>query len=552
MSFAQQIKKTAAGHGHGCMCSECLAENIGDSPYGIDKVLLWRLIAAAVFFIAALVTKSPLPVLSALLAVASILSAGYDVFLRAAAGCVRDKLPDEDVLMCVVTIVAVAIGRGVEGAFGMLLLQIGALVRGYAETKIQRVFRASAAASFARDRERKSRAEEFVLHFSRIYTPAILGLAVLLAVCMPLFFHTTLKEAIYKALVLMVIACPCAFVISIPLGYAAGAGGAARSGVLFRSDAAQEETCRIGSVVFDKKGALQGEGLRVVSVKSDRMDAETLLRIAAHACAYSEEDYAESIKAAYQDTIYIELIQSFRQDPGEGITVEVDGVSIILGREAFVREHGVDPGTDTLEEPCVYLGIDGQYAGRIAFGAVARPDAGRAVQLLSWENERQILLLSDENPSATEKFARSVGIGQYYADCDADQKTAVLRDLKERKARRGNLVFVGSAETDSPSLAEADLGVTMHASGTEEGDILLSGDSPLSVVTAIETAKHTGTIVRQSVLFALCFKLVILALDILGVCPLWLAVFADSGVTLAVILNSMRALAGKETIPPGE
>lgn len=552
MNPAQQIKKTAAGHGHGCMCSDCLAEYIGDSPYGFDKVLLWRLIAAAALFIAALATKAPWPVLSALLAVASILSAGYDVFVRAAGNCVRDRLPDEDLLMCVAIVVAVTIGRGIEGAFGMLLLQIGTLLRGYAEAKIRRVFLTSTEASFVRDSEKKSRAEEFILHFSRIYTPAILGLAVLLVVCMPLFFHTTLKEAIYKALVLMVIACPCAFVISIPLAYAAGAGGAARSGVLFRSDAAQEESCRIGSVAFDKQSVLQGEGLRVVSVKSDRMDAETLLRIAAHACAYAEDTFSESIKAAYQDTIYIELIQSFRQDPGEGITVAVDGVSIILGQDSFVREHGVDPGTDTLEEPCVYLGIDGQYAGRITFGAVARPDAGRAVQMLSWDNERQILLLSEENLPATEKFARSVGIGQYYADCGEDKKAAVLRDLRERKARRGNLAFVGSAETDSAALAEADLGVAMHASGAEAADILVPGDSPLSLVTAIETAKRTGTIVKQSILFALCCKLVILALDIFGLCPLWLAVFADSGVTLAVILNSLRALAEKETIPTVE
>lgn len=554
MNLKQQIEKAAEGHGHGCPCDACAAQYVSGNVYGLDKVLLWRIIAAAALFIAAVITKNAIPAVSVILAVLSILAAGYDVYIRTIAACVRNKLPDEDLLMCVAAAAAVAIGRAPEGALVLLLMQLGTLFRGFVEEKVRRSVHAAAdvKADPADTNRGNSRAQEFVTHFTHIYTPVILGLAVLFAVVLPLFFQMTVAEAVHKALVLLVIACPCAFVISVPLTYFAGVGGAARNGILFRNDAAIEELCRVGTVVFDKAGALQGEGVRVVSVKSDRMDAETLLRIAAHACAYSDSALAESIKAAYQGTIYIELIQSFRQDSEHGITVAVDGVDILLGTEEFIRGHGVDPGLDATTEPSAYLAIDGRYAGRIVFGAVAKADSARTVQLLSWENERQILLLSDETAAATEKFARSVGIGRFYSDCTGEKKAAVLRDLRERKTRRGCVLFVGDAQADPGCFAEAELGAAMHADGRENTDVMVTNDSPLSVVSAIGTARQTNTILRQNILFSLAFKLIVLILDILGICPLWLAVFSDSGVALITILNCLRAMTAKETVLPGE
>ncbi|MGM9614076.1 MAG: HAD-IC family P-type ATPase [Oscillospiraceae bacterium] len=554
MNLKQQIEKAAEGHGHGCMCDACAAEYVSGDHYGLDKVLFWRIIAAAVLFAASAILKNAMPAVSVILAIISILTAGYDVFVRTIAACVRNKLPDEDLLMCVAAVAAVAIGRAPEGALVLLLMQLGTLFRGFAEEKVRRSVHSVADIRVdPTDPSRgNSRAQEFITHFAHIYTPVILGLAVLFAVVLPLFFRMTVSEAIHKALVLLVIACPCAFVISIPLTYFAGVGGAARNGILFRDDAAMTELCRVGTVVFDKTGALQGEGSRVVSVKSDRMDAETLLRIAAHACAYADSEPAESIKAAYQGTIYIELIQSFRQDSEHGITVVVDGVDIILGTEEFIRDHGVDPGSDATTEPSAYLAIDGQYAGRIVFGAVAKADSARTVQLLSWENERQILLLSDETAAATEKFARSVGIGRFYSDCTGGKKAATLRDIQERKARRGSVLFVGDAQADPECFAEAELGAAMYADGSENAAVMALNDSPLSIVSAIGTARQTNTILRQNILFALVFKLIVLILDIVGICPLWLAVFSDSGVTLMTVLNCLRAMTVKETQLSGE
>jgi Cd2+/Zn2+-exporting ATPase len=490
------------------------------------------------------------------------LAAGYDVFISAVANVIHKRLFDESLLMSIVAVASVIIGEASEGASVMILYQLGELFQGYAVAKVRRNIEGlmenrspetNAVLSDVRsDKGEKGKTEEFITHFAHIYTPVVLGIAVVIAIVSPLLLHTTVVEGIYRALVLMVIACPCAIVISVPLSYFAGIGGATRQGILFKSTCAMDAVSRTSAVVFDKTGALEDEGLRVVSVKSDRMDAEVLLRIAAHACAYSDGVYAESVKAAYQGVIYIELIQSFQQEKGRGITVEVDGVQIILGREDFVRERGVSPGADATEELSAYLAINGEYAGRILFGSVAKPDVSGAVTVLRWDSDRQVAMITDDTPAATEKFARAVGIEQFYAQ--AGDKVAVVRDIRNRQMKRGNLVFVGNAETDGACIREADIGVSLHGANSDEAiaaaDVVIMDGSPAKVVTALEAAKRTRSIVWQNIIFALAFKVIILVLDMFGSCPLWLAVFADVGVALLAVLNSLRALLYKESVLP--
>lgn len=383
-------------------------------------------------------------------------------------------------------------------------------------------------------------------HFARIYTPAVLAAAVVMAAALPVALQSTVREGIYRALVLLVIACPCAIVLSVPLAYYTGIGGAARGGILFTGSAAVENAASVSGAVFEKAGALEGEGLRVLAVKSERMDADTLLRIAAHACAYSDGRYAESIKAAYQDTIYIELIQSFQQDPGQGITVEVDGVSILLGLESFVRDHGIDPGEDVSDELCAYLAIDGQYAGRIMFGSAVKPGAAEAVRRLTWDADRPVVMLAEDPPAAAEKFARSAGIARSYGGADPAKRLELLRTIKEGLDKKGSLLFVGSAETDADCLREADLGLAMNGEGSDaalaSADIVVMDDSLSGIAAAMAAARRVRAIQRQNLIAVLAFKLIILLLDILGVCPLWLAVLSDAGVALGAILNTLRAL----------
>ncbi len=564
MGFIREIKEAVAGHGHDCRCDDCMEEHHHEH-HGFDTVMIWRLIAAAIFFIGGLVAEGTLPLLSLILNILAILSAGYDVFISAVANIFHKRLFDESLLMSVVAIASVIIQEASEGASVMILYQLGELFQGYAVAKVRhnierlmenRSPEASAVLADVRsDRGTKGRTEEFITHFARVYTPVVLAIAVVIAVVSPLALDTTITEGVYRALVLMVIACPCAIVISVPLSYFAGIGGATRQGILFKSTCAMDNVSRARAVVFDKTGALEGEGLRVVSVKSEKMDADVFLRIAAHACAYSDNAYAEGIKAAYKGVIYIELIESFRQNDGVfGITVKVDGVKIILGLLDFVREHGVEPGMDVLDEDCAYLAIDGHYAGRILFGSVAKPDVPGAVTILSWDRDREVAMITDDSAAATEKFARQVGIEEVYSNCKPSEKVAVVKEIQNRQLRRGTLIFVGDAETDGDCIREADVGVSLHGAysdaAIQSADVVIMDAAPSKVVTAIEAARHTRSIVWQNIIFALAFKVIILVLDMFGTCPLWLAVFADVGVALLAVLNSLRAFLLREPVIP--
>ena len=539
MGLFREISKAVSGHGHGCGCADCQAAYVGESAGGLDRTLLWRIVAGAVLFAAAWIVKSSLPVVSLLLAIASILCAGYDRFIRAVSRCILDRRFDEELLMSVVIVAACAIGSAVEAAAGMLLIQIAALVRGAAAARVRNdvsVLMGDGGVTLLA--EDKARSEEFVTHFAKLYTPIILGVAVVMAILFPVVLHKTVREGIYRAVILMVIACPCALILSIPMSYLAGIGGAAAHGVMVRSSGALDRLSCTETCVFDQRSSLEGRELRVLSVRSDRMEADVLLRIAAHACAYSDGIYAESIKAAYRDTIYIELIQSFMQEPGRGITVEVDGVSIIIGTEEFVREHDVDPGIDAVPETSVYLAIDGKYAGRILLGPVAAAGASEGVSALSWDRERRVVMLSEAPMSSAEKFARLVGIGQYYAGCTGDRKTEIVEDLKNRLSKNGTLLFAGDPETEEGCFALADIGL---ARSSDSADIVSREGGPEAAACAIAAAKHTRSIVLQNIIFILAFKVLVLALDMLGLCPLWLAVFADTGAALAAALNSLRA-----------
>lgn len=557
MGFFKEIKEAISGHGHDCICDDCMEEH-HHHHHGFDTVMVWRLVVAIVFFIGGIVIEEMMPSAALILRVLAILCAGYDLFIGALANIIRKRLFDECLLMSIVAIASVIIGEASEGASVIILFQLGELFQGYAVAKVRhnieglmenRSPEASAVLSDVRsDKGEKGRTEEFITHFARIYTPVVLCIALVIAVVSPVFLGATVKEGIYRALVMMVIACPCAIVISVPLSYFAGIGGATRQGILFKSTNAVDAVARASSVVFDKAGALQSDTVRVLSVKSSKMDEDVFLRIAAHACAFADDVYSESIKAAYTGTIYIELIQSFQLEKGRGITVEVDDVKIVLGLKDFVLEHGVDPEDDVVDEPCAYLAINGQYAGRIVFGSEAKPDAAEAITILSWD--RQVTMITDDSQAASEKFARQIGIENYYPECQLNDKVAVVRDIRNRQMKRGNLLFVGDAELDDACIREADVGISLYGADSDAAiqaaDVVIMDGSPSKVVTALMAAKHTRTIVWQNILFALAFKVIILVLDMFGTCPLWLAVFADVGVTLLAVLNSLRAFFFRE------
>lgn len=554
MKLSEEIRLAVSDHGHGCVCRACMARYCR-AGRGLDKILLWRLIAAGALFVAAIAASRILPWASVALGAASVLIAGYDVLLRAAVGVAHGRF-DERLLMSLAILAALALGEACEGAAGMLLLRAGELTRCLAVERARERVGAMTGGNAPLElpsgpEDGVSRAEETLTHFARVYTPVVLGISVVIAALMPLAWHTTAAEGVRRALVFMAVACPCAAVLAVPLAYAVGMGGAARHGVLYKNAAAVDAAARPGVILFEKRAALEGEGLRVTSVKCGAMDAEVFLRIAAHAGAYADDPISRAIRAAYQGTIYIELVRQFREEP-DGVAVKVDGVDILLGSEAFVRSHGVDPGVDTSGEKCVYLAIDERYAGRITFGSVAREGAAQAVALL-WERGRRLALMTEDSPAAAEIFARTAGLQKNYAGRGPAERAAQVRQLCGREDRHG-IMFVGSAETDGESLRAADVGVALcgvsSPAALDTGDVILEGGDPMKLVAAVEGAGHIAAVARQCVLFPVAVKLVILLMYMLNVCPLWLAVFADTGTALLTCLNALRAQSIREAIPP--
>ena len=555
-----EIKEALGGHGHSCVCDECMEEHSHHHHHGFDKVMLGRLCAAAVLLILGMILGEGRAALSLIAYILCVLAAGYDVFIAAVANIFNKKIFGESLLMSIVAIAAIVIGEAKEGAMVMFLYQLGELFQGYAVAKVRHNIEdlmenrspeaTEVLANVRSNKSDKGHTEEFISKFCRIYTPVVLGIAVAVFLFNVIASLGSVYESVYKALVVMVIACPCAIVIAVPLSYFAGIGGATRLGILFKNTGAMDAVSRTQSVIFDKAGALESEKLRVSAVKSEKMDADVFLRIAAHACAYSGGHHAESIKAAYDGVIYIELIESFDEEPGRGLCVCVDGVRIILGTADYVSAHGISPGSDMVAEDSAYLGIDGQYTGRILFEKTLKPDAQDAVTVLSWDSRRELTLLTDDNDAATEKFARQVGVGRYYADCKSADKIAVVREMQSR--RKGTLLFVGDPVADEQCLKEADIGIALRGADSDAAlqaaDVVIMDNSPSKVVTAIEAARHTRNIVWQNIGFALGFKALILILDIFGICPLWLAVFADSGVTLLAVLNALRAFRIKAAV----
>lgn len=551
MGFFHEIKEAASGHGHDCTCDNCMDAH-HHHHHGLDSVMIVRLGVAIALFIAAAVLESGAETLALILRIVCIIVAGYDLFIGAVTNIFRSKKIDECLLMTIVSIAAVIIGEAGEGATVVLLFQIGELLQGAAAAKVRHTIEgfmenrspeAVAALDEVRsDNRSRGRAEEFITHFSRIYTPVVMGIALFVAVLSLAVFRVTLYEAVYRALVLMVIACPCAVVISVPLTYFAGIGGAARHGILFKSANAVDSAARAGTVIFDKKGALAEGSLRVLSVKCDSMDEDVVLRIAAHACAFSAAPFAEAVKKHYSGTIYIELVERYAADGDRGISAAMDGVGILLGTAEYLRDNGFTVNNPE-KEFCVYLTAENRELGRILLDAEPKADSAQAVTVLSLEH--QVSMITADTAEASESFARHVGIDEFYADCTSAEKVAVVRDIRSRNLKNGSLIYVGNADTDDACIREADVGVSLHGASSdaaiEAADVVVMDGSPSRVITALDAARRTRFIVWQNIIFALGFKAIILVLDMFGICPLWLAVFADVGVTLLAVLNSLRA-----------
>jgi len=395
---------------------------------------------------------------------------------------------------------------------------------------------------------KKSRSENFITKFARFYTPAVVGGAAFIAVVPPLALEgAALGDWIYRALVFLVISCPCALVISIPMSFFGGLGAAARKGILVKGSNYLEALADAEIAVFDKTGTLTKGTFEVQEVVSKGIyNNEEILKFAACAESFSNHPVSLSIRRAYGKEIDAALISNVKEIPGQGVTATVDGRFVAAGNARLMQMLGI-----TVEGPgeaatVVHVAVDGEYKGYIVIADVIKEDAAKAVSELKAQRVKRIVMLTGDAESVAESVAMSLGIGEAYGGLLPADKVQKVEDLMAGKSAKGKLIFVGDGINDAPVLARADVGIAMGGLGSdaaiEAADVVIMTDEPSKVPAAIKIAKRTLSIVRQNIAIALGVKGAVLGLGALGMASMWAAVFADVGVTLIAVLNAIRVL----------
>ena len=398
---------------------------------------------------------------------------------------------------------------------------------------------------------RKSRSENFISRFARWYTPAVVFGALALALVPPLVLlllghPAAWSDWAYRALTFLVISCPCALVISIPLSFFAGIGGAGKAGILIKGSNYLEALSKTGTVVFDKTGTLTKGVFEVSGIHHSGMDRKVLLDYAAHAESVSSHPIASSIRNASEEPVNLKRVGKTEEISGEGVIAETDGRQIAAGNNALMRRLGVDPIECHSAGTIVHIAIDGNYAGHIVISDVVKPESAEAVADLKRSGVSDIVMLTGDRLSAARQTAEAVGIDRFHSGLMPGEKVEKVEELLLNRQPGKTLAFVGDGINDAPVLSRADIGIAMGALGSdaaiEAADVVLMDDNPLKIAKAIRIARRCMRIVRQNIVFAIGVKAVCLVLGALGIAGMWLAVFADVGVMILAVLNAIRAL----------
>ncbi|WP_407930898.1 heavy metal translocating P-type ATPase [Ignavibacterium album] len=393
---------------------------------------------------------------------------------------------------------------------------------------------------------KKAETEKFITTLARYYTPVVVFGALLLAVIPPLFFAgQTFTDWVYRALVVLVISCPCALVISIPLGYFGGIGGASRKGILVKGSNYLDALTKIKTVVFDKTGTLTKGEFKVTEIKSaNGFKEEDILKYAAYAEANSSHPIAKSILEAYNNRIQHNEILEVKEISGHGIKAKVNSDEIIVGNDKLLHKENIEHNKCEAEGTVVHIAINKKYAGYIVISDSLKDEAAEAINELN-KLKIKTVMFSGDNKRSSEAFAKKLGIKEYYSELLPENKVEHLERLLST-AHDGKIAFVGDGINDAPVIARADVGIAMGALGSdaavETADVVLMTDSPMQVVHSIEVAKRTRKIVWQNISFALGVKLFFIFLGTFGIATMWEAVFGDMGVAIIAILNAMRVM----------
>ena len=410
---------------------------------------------------------------------------------------------------------------------------------------------------------RKAKAENFISRFARYYTPIVVILAVLLAFIPPLLFKEGFSEWIYRALNFLVVSCPCALVISIPLGFFGGIGGAAKQGILMKGSNYLEALAGTDTFVFDKTGTLTKGNFKVTRLAPVGISEESLLKFTALAESQSSHPIAVSIVEEYNtfssadnsvtDTVpaatSASLVSAVEELAGFGVRALVEGKEILAGNLRLMKEKNIPLPADPAEfsaGTAVYVAVNGAFAGTICVEDELKPDTATALSQLKQTGIRKLVMLTGDKKAAGEAIAAKLGLDEVHTDLLPADKVTHLEDLLEKQTSGHTLAYVGDGINDAPVLARADIGIAMGGLGSdaaiEAADIVIMTDEPSKLPTAIRIAKRTMAIVRQNIVFALGVKVLVLILRALGYSNMWWAIFADVGVCVIAILNSMRAL----------
>ena len=398
---------------------------------------------------------------------------------------------------------------------------------------------------------RKSRSENFISKFAKIYTPAVCIGALLLAVLPPLVNLIAGNPAgwenwIYNALTFLVISCPCALVVSVPLSFFAGIGGASKEGVLIKGSNFMETLSQTKIVVFDKTGTLTQGVFEVNGVHHSTMDEAKLLEYAALAACSSSHPITKSLQRAYGKEIDRSRVTDIEEISGEGLTARVDGTAVAVGNRKLMKRLGLDYADCHSVGTIIHVAVDGSYAGHIVISDLEKPDAKEAIAALKKAGVEKTVMLTGDAKAVAEKVAADLGIDEVHSELLPGDKVARVEAMLQEKNPKAKLAFVGDGINDAPVLSRADIGIAMGAMGSdaaiEAADVVLMDDDPLQIARAIKISRKCISIVQQNIIFSLIVKFACLALTAVGLANMWVAIFADVGVMILAVLNAIRAL----------
>lgn len=396
---------------------------------------------------------------------------------------------------------------------------------------------------------KKSKSENFISKFAKYYTPIVVVIAVLLAIIPPIIFkETEFIQWLYRALTFLVVSCPCALVISIPLGFFGGIGGASKLGVLVKGSNYLEALSKTEVVVFDKTGTLTEGVFEVQKVNSVDITKEDLIKCAAYAESFSNHPIANSLKKAYGKDIDNKKISETHELSGLGVNAVVDGNAVFVGNEKLMQEKNIEYIKCNEIGTILYVAINNQFKGTIIISDKIKADAKKAIEKLKKNNVKKIVMLTGDKKAVGESVAKELGLDEVYTELLPNNKVEKVEELMKSKSEKGKLAFVGDGINDAPVLAISDIGIAMGGLGSdaaiEAADVVLMTDEPSKVVDAIKISKKTLKIVKQNIIFAIAVKILVLILSAIGLSNMWQAVFADVGVSVLAILNALRVLVG--------